>query len=75
MNLVKWCPSEEEAAPDPERDDEMENDILPSRKGSTNAHVEVREPEKNDFVSDGKEYELDEEEEIELKSDKELDKN
>ena len=54
----------------------MENDILPPRKSFKNAQVEIRESKKNDFILDDTEDELDDEEEyIELESDKELDKN
>nr|XP_048317942.1 disease resistance protein RPV1-like [Ziziphus jujuba var. spinosa] len=59
---------------DDENDDKMENDMLPPKKGFRNIQVEIREPEKNDFVSDDMEDELDEDTDIELKSNKELDK-
>ncbi|XP_022850265.1 uncharacterized protein LOC111372253 [Olea europaea var. sylvestris] len=56
-------------------DDEEEVDnILPSTGGNRNSQVEIREPDEDDFVSDDTEDDLNEEEEIELESDKELDK-
>ena len=61
---------------DDEKDDEMGNDILPPKKGSKNAQVETKESKENDFVLDGTKDELDNEEEyIELESNKELNKN
>ncbi|XP_022883756.1 uncharacterized protein LOC111400579 [Olea europaea var. sylvestris] len=55
-------------------DDEEEVDnILPSTRDNRNSQVEIREPDEDDFVSDGTEDDLNEEEEIELESDKELD--
>ena len=56
-------------------DDEMENDMLPPKKCSRNAQVEIRELEENDFVLDDTEDELDEDVDIELEFDKELDKS
>ena len=52
----------------------MENDILPPKKGSRNAQVEIREAQQNDFVSNDTKNEFDEDVDIELESDKELDK-
>ena len=49
--------------------------MLSPEKGFSNAQVEIRAPEENDFVSDGTEGELDEDVDIELESDKELDKS
>ena len=49
--------------------------MLPSKKGSRNVQVEIREPKENDFVSNDTEDELDEDVDTELESDKELDKS
>nr|XP_048336961.1 uncharacterized protein LOC125424192 [Ziziphus jujuba var. spinosa] len=64
-----------EGCDDDEHDDEMENDILPPKKDSRNVQVEMKEPEENDFVSNDTENELDEDVDVELKSDKKLDKS
>ncbi|XP_022883721.1 uncharacterized protein LOC111400523 [Olea europaea var. sylvestris] len=55
-------------------DEEKADNILPSKRGNRNSQVEKREPDKDDFVSDDTENDLNEEDEIELESDKELDK-
>ncbi|XP_022880855.1 uncharacterized protein LOC111398151 [Olea europaea var. sylvestris] len=55
-------------------DEEKVDNILPSTRGNRNSQVEIREPDENDFVSDDTEDDLNEEEEIELESNKELDK-
>ena len=68
-NAQSWIA---EGCDDDENDDEMENDMLPPKKGSRNAQVEIKEPQKNDFVSDDTEDELDEDVDIELEFDKEL---
>lgn len=39
-----------------------------------NSQLEIREPDKNDFVSNDMEDDLDKEQEIELESEKKLDK-
>ncbi|KAL2524180.1 Uncharacterized protein Adt_09234 [Abeliophyllum distichum] len=64
--IVEGCDNDEE---------EVKIDILQPTKGTTNVQDEIREPDENDFVSDGTEDELGEEEELDLESDKELDKS
>ena len=49
--------------------------MLPLKKGSRNAQVEIRESKENDFVTDDTKDELDEDVDIELESDKELHKS
>ena len=60
---------------DDENEDEMDNDMSLPKKGFRNAQVEIREPEENDFVSDDTDNGLDEDVDMELESDKELDKS
>ena len=54
---------------------EAANEILQPRRSGRNARdeSEIREPDEEDFVSDGTEDGMDEEDDFELESDKELD--